>query len=225
MRVALAVILSSLALAPASAGIISTSNYDTEAEALANVLDGFFFVGHGDTEALAIVAGAMPIRDEIPFDLWNNGQAHAFTFSYDGAGLAAFAIDNVYRVTMQVDQQKAHFFDGLLVTAHADDPGTSVLVRNLVITDKNLQFYPTAATAQTVGTPDEDYLLIQTDMNLGEKFILSGTVTLTWPTSGPRPAPANLWFEAAPVVMVPEPGAAMLMVMAGLALRWVRPRR
>ena len=113
---------------------------------------------------------------------------------------------------------------GLLITVHADDPNTSALVKNLVITDKNLRFYPTAATAQTVGTPDEDYLLIRTDMNLAEKFILSGTVTFTWPAAGPMPERSHLWFEAAPVVL-PEPASGVLMACVGLLLRAARRRR
>jgi hypothetical protein len=214
-------ILLGLVLTPATAGIISTSNYDTEAEALAAIVDGFFFVGHGDTEYVQITRRTPPDLIQIPFNLWNNGQPHAFTFSYDGAGLAAFAIDNVYRVTTRVD---VAFFDGLLVTAHADDPNTSVLVKNLVITDKNVIFYPTPATAYAAGPGDEDYLLIRTDMNLAQKFILSGTATLTWPSAQPRPDLTHLWFEAAPVV-IPEPAPAALLALAWLLVRPARPRR
>ena len=221
MRAMLAIILLSAGLVPASAGIISTANYDTEAQALAGVVDGFFFVGHGDTDLVSITRKTPFAVTDVPFDLWNNGQAHAFELTYDGAGLAAFAIDNVYRITTQVN---VDYFNGLLVTAHADDPDTSVLVRNLVITDGNLVFYPTAATAHAAGPSDEDYLRILTDMNLAQKFILSGTVTLTWPGAQPEPNLTHLWFEATPIV-IPEPGPLVLMALAGLLIRPVRARR
>ena len=221
MRATLPIILLSIVLAPAAAGIISTANFDTEAEALAGVVDGFFFVGHGDTELVRITRQTPPEVSDIPFNLWNNGQAHAFELTYDGAGLAAFAIDNVYRITTGID---VSFFNGLLVTAHADDPNTSVLVSNLVITDGNLVFYPTAATAFAAGPSDEDYLRILTDMNLAQKFILSGTATLTWPSAQPRPDLTHLWFEAAPVV-IPEPAPAALLALAWLLVRPARPRR
>ncbi len=209
MRATLAIIWLSVVLAPASAGIIATENFNTEAEALAGVIDGFFFVGHGDTEFVRIVRQTPPGMSEIPFGL-----------TYDGTGLAAFAIDNVYRVTTEVS---VPYFSGLLVTAHADDPGTSVLVSNLVITDGNVNFYPTPATAYAVGPADEDYLRIWTDIDLAQSFILSGTVTLTWPEAQPKPDPTHLWFEATPIV-IPEPAALALLALACLVVRPARAR-
>jgi hypothetical protein len=219
MRPLLVIVLMSTALASAADGVMFTAHYATEQELLANIVDGFFYVGRGDTQQVSIRRKDPPGSAERPFTLWNDGQPHAFQCSYNGSGLAAMGIDNVF---VDIDGIQVDRFDGLVVTACSEDPGVSIRVDDLVITDHNLHFYPVAEQALAVGPAARDYLLIATDMNLAEGVILSGTATLDWGAT--LPGPNRLWFEVAPVLL-PEPSACAALAGLGLGLRLLRPRR
>jgi hypothetical protein len=89
-------LISTLLLAStASAGIISTMSFATEAEAMAAYSIGPFFTGHGDPETVQIQDEFSPAEESLPFDLLQEGQPQAFRFQYNGSGMAEFAIDNI----------------------------------------------------------------------------------------------------------------------------------
>lgn len=211
MRYALSLLVVLAVAGTASADIVSTQHFATQAEVDAAIIDGYYYIGHGDSDSVEMRVGAT--IDEVAFGLWNDTQSHAFEFSIDDAGLGAFAIDDVYRYAPSVE---AEYFDSLLVTVRTDDPNVSILVDELMLFSGVATIEPVAATAGAADVDGEDYLLIETDFNLAEGFVLFGNVTMDW--TGDMPAADNAWFQVTPVV-VPEPAGVLLAAAGPLLLR------
>jgi len=208
MRCVLALVLCGLSAA-SSYGQITTQHFPTYEEALNHVASGLEFTARADTEKMEVTAADPPAHAETPFDLWTNGVPHAFRVVYNAGSTTGISIDDRFAVISPVNVDPAT--NGLLLTAFTQMDGRQVRLDNLKLTLPGFQVYDVNDFA--LAAPP-DYLLITTDLPLAGSFILSGQVTFGWP--GDLPPPAEQWFEASPVV-VPEPSAAALLILGGLA--------
>ena len=216
MNRATAIVLCAVLATPAFAELITTEHFSSFAEVQARVIGGFDFYARGDTEKLQETRTNPYSQQQLPFNLWNNGIAHGFKVVYNASGIAGISIDDLYSIEMPVTIDPRT--DGLLVTALASAPGSSVLVSNLKLTMPGMVIYNVNDTASA---PNTDYLLIDTHLPLVGSFILSGTVTFSW--SGSMPPPDQQWFEVTPVVL-PEPAAGGMMAAAATLLQILRRR-
>jgi hypothetical protein len=216
MKYAIVPILCACLASPALASLISSHHYSSMAEVQQHVIGGFDFYARGDTEKLRETRTSPFAQQELAFPLWNDGIAHGFKVVYNASGIAGISIDDLYSITMPVTINP--LTDGLLVTACATAPGSSVQVSNLKLTLPGMVIYDVGSTANA---PPTDYLLIDTELPLINSFILSGTVTFNW--SGSLPPPDQQWFEVTNVVM-PEPAAGTLLAAGGLLTGVLRRR-
>lgn len=208
MRLGIAFLSCGLLAAAGRAATITTEHFATFQDALHNVVSGFEFTAHGDTEKIEVTSTNPPGHAETPFDLWTNGVPHAFRVVYNRGGVTGISIDDRYAIIPPVNVDPAT--NGLLLTAFTEAEGRQVLLNHLKLTLPGAQVYDVDDFAHA---PPPDYLLISTDLPLYDGFLLSGQVTLSW--NGGLPPPAEQWFEATPVV-VPEPATAVLLLLGGL---------
>lgn len=200
-----------LLAAPAAADmLLTTQHFGSYAEVEPLIGGGLEFFARGDTDRLSITVPPDPPQEQ-PFNLWNDGIPHAFKVVYNAGGIAGLSIDDEY--TIQAPATIDPATNGLLITAFSDVPGGSVVLQNLRITLPGFIMY---TVNDDVQAPAADYMLLTTDLALVNGFILSGTVTFEW--DGSLPVPTHEWFEVAPVVVIPEPAAASLILLGGLAL-------
>ena len=211
-----------MAAPDAEAELVSTRHFSSFEQVQPHISAGFEFVARADTENLRLTVDSPPAADSTPFGIWNEGVPHAFKVVYNASGLAGIEIDDLFAdQTAPISPQT----NGLLITAHAaGEPLASAHVANLRLT---LPDFTILDIADAAAAPATDYLLLETTAPLAAGFILSGTVEFDWAET--IPPPADLWFEAAPVVVVPEPTslislAAAILAACGARLRISRPK-
>lgn len=221
MKTAWSILAAALATTSAVAASFTTYHYSTWAEVQAATIGGFEWFARGDTEEISFTPASNPgDRVATDYDLWNSGVDAAFNVVYNPTGtpLGMYIDDEqaVYETPLPpivVDSRT----NGVLITAYASGAGRTVRIHNLAFIMPDYSIYEVGDIALAPGT---DYLLIETDLPLTDGFIVNGLARFEW--TGALAAPADQWFEVAPVV-TPEPATGLLLGLTSVVI--LRRRR
>lgn len=213
------ILITAAASSMASATIISTSLFATEADALATLDAGPFFVGEGARTEVSISDNFSIAEDTVAINTVNNGEENPFRLQYNTSNLATFAIDNT---SAQIQPNDVPFdtegFDAILISVYTDVAGVTLTVDELdiLVQVNGFEQDSTDDAISVSGVDAEAHLLIVTDWDLSAfNSTLNGTVQLDW--TGTSPMNSDAYFTVAPV-RTPEPGSLLLLIGGLLAI-------